>query len=219
MRPSRDDLAADRIKDQLEERMGASSMDVNVCVRDGIAHLQGFVDVLAERIEAENIARQVPGVMKVENAITICTEGSINDKHIQKEIEMKLHSGDNNLARINVDVNDGSAVLIGTVSNYALEKQAIQLASGTRGVKNVVSNIRLENEGLFDDATINSRVAHALSTTVLSLPDINTDTYNGEVTLSGWVRSNEEYALAEHTVSEVEGIRKVRNHLRVRSGH
>lgn len=213
-----DDLAADRIKDQLEEKMGGSSMDLNVYVRDGVAHLQGFVDVLAEKIEAEDIAGRVPEVMKVENGITICTEGNINDKHIQKEIEMKLHSDGNVLDRVNADVSDGNAVLVGTVSNYALEKQAVRIATGTRGVKNVVSNIRLENEGLFDDAAISSRIAHALSATALSLPDINSDTYNGEVTLSGWVRDNRESDLAERTASEVEGVRKVRNHLRIRSG-
>lgn len=219
MKPSRDDVLTDRIKDQLEEKMQTSAMDINVFVRDGVVHLQGFVDVLAERMEAERIARQVPGVGKVENTITICTEGNINDKYIRKEIETKLHSEQHQLHRINVDVNNGSAVLIGTAPNHAQEKHAMELVSGIRGVKNVVSSIRLEGEGLLDDATITSRVFQALSTTDLSLPDIETNTYNGEITLSGWVRNQDEAALAERVVSEVEGVRKVRNHLRARSGH
>lgn len=218
MKSVNDHILTQQIKKELEGKMQASAMDINVDVRNGVVQLQGFVDVLAEKQEAERIVRQIPGVKKVENSLTICIEGRVNDRHIEKEIESKLHSHHHpGLVAVNVDVRDGSAVLIGKTDNLALEKQAMQIASTTRGVKNVVSNIRVKDEGLLDDTTIANRVVHALSTTDLSWQDICTDVTNGEVTLSGWVRSREEADLAERVASEVEGVRKIRNRLQTRS--
>lgn len=217
MKISSDQVLTENIERHLEDKMQASAMDINVYVHNGVVQLQGFVDTLAEKLTAEEIARQTAGIQKVENTLTICTEGNINDKHIQKEVVSKLHSekhGD--LDSINVEIRDGSTVLIGVTENLAFERQAMQIASSTRGVKDVVSNIKIKHENTLDDTTITNRIVHALSTTHLSFKDICTDVYNGEVTLSGEVRTQDESQLAEKTASHVEGVRKIRNNLKVR---
>ncbi len=217
MRISKANPLSHKIRRLLEEKMQASAMDINVNVRNGVVQLTGFVDVLSEKILAEKIAAQIPGVRRVENAITIGTEGYITDRHIERELQAKLHSGEHgNLDRISVDVKNGNAVLMGTAINYAQNKQAESLAAGTRGVINVVSNIHIQNEGIYDDATLAGRAVQALSTGDISFQDIDTDIWNGEITLSGWVNTRQEMELAERLVSEVEGIRKVHNRLRTR---
>ena len=206
-----------RVKSLLEEEMHESALDINVHVRDGSVQLAGFVDVLSEKITAESIAARVPGVKRVVNSITIGTEGHITDKHIEKELEAKLHSGRyGDLDKISIDVRDSSAFLMGTTPNYAQSKQAEGIAAATMGVVNVVSNLHVEDEGLYDDTTLTGWAVQALSTANLSLQDIDVDIRNGEITLSGWVRNREEAVLAEGLVSEVEGIRKVHNRLGIR---
>jgi osmotically-inducible protein OsmY len=215
---STDKTLGECIRRALEEEMHESALDINIYVKDGSVQLTGFVDVLSERITAERIAAGVPGVKRVANSITIGTEGYITDRHIERELEAKLYSGRyGNFDRVSVNVRDGSAVLMGTTANYAQNKQAEGLAAATRGVVNVVSNLRVENEGLYDDATLTGWAVQALSTADLSQQDIDVNVRNGDVTLSGWVRNREEVALAEELVSRVEGIRKVHNRLNTRA--
>ncbi len=217
MTSSADQRLADEIERHLEGFMQASAMDINVNVHNGIVQLQGFVDTLDEKQTAEQITCKIPGVREVNNNLTICMEGNINDRHIKKEIESRLHSGEHRgLESVSVEMRDGSAVLVGTTENLSLERQAMNIAASTRGVKDVVSNINRENNGILDDVTIANRIVHALSTAHINLRDICTDVHDGEVMLSGWVMTQDEADLAENVASQVEGVRKIRNSLKTR---
>ena len=54
-----------KIKDRLEEKMGASAMDINVEYFDEFVRLSGFVDVLAEKTFAQEITKTVSSIKKI----------------------------------------------------------------------------------------------------------------------------------------------------------
>lgn len=216
--PSKDDLIVDYIKDQLEEKMQASAMDINLFSRNGHVHMSGVVDVLAEKYTAEKIARSIEGVQKVENKITVAMDSNITDKHMEKEVLDRLHStrsGDN-LLGVGVKIEDGVANLIGSANTLQDAHTAMSLASEVRGIKDVVNNIHISTAGRYDDAVLNSHVTQALSATDLSYKDIAHSVKEGKLTLSGYVNSPYEMELAKEISMGVEGIKKVINNLKIR---
>ncbi|WP_432403685.1 BON domain-containing protein [Wukongibacter sp. M2B1] len=213
--PTQDDLIVDKIKDQLEEKMQASSMDINVTCKDGYVHLSGIVDVLAEKIKSEDISRSINGVRKIENKITIAMDSNITDKHMEKEVFDKLRRNEV-YNGVSSKIHDGVANMIGTTNTLKEAKEACKLASQTRGIKDVVNNINIESYGKYDDSIINNRIADALSDTDLSYMDIDHIVRDGRVTLKGYVNNRNEVELAKELSMSVEGIKKVINKLRIR---
>lgn len=134
-----------RIKKELRERMQLSSMDINVDSKEGNIILSGIVDVLSEKIFAEEIASKIEGVVSVENGITIGMDSNITDSHIKYEIENKIYEEeDDSLSNVGVDVKGGTAILMGHVENSPDKRKAVELASSSRGVANVVDSIKLK---------------------------------------------------------------------------
>ncbi|MFZ5967503.1 MAG: BON domain-containing protein [Bacillota bacterium] len=216
--PSKDDVIVDQIKDQLEEKMQASAMDINVFCKDGFVHMSGIVDVLAEKRKADGIARSIDGVQGLENKITIAMDSNISDKHMEKEVINRLHEGrgSENLRGIGVKVEDGVANLMGTVPVLSDAHKAMSIASQVRGIKDVVNNTNVANADRFDDASINSSITQALSTTDLSYKDIVHTVDRGKVMLTGFVNSRREMETAKEIAMGVEGVRKVVNRLKIR---
>lgn len=213
--PSKDDLIVDQIKDQLEEKMQASAMDINVFCKDGFVHMSGIVDVLAEKIYAEEVARNIDGVRRIENRITVAIDSNITDKHMEKEVINRLHKYDN-LISVGVRVDDGVANLVGTTHTLKDSKQAYKVASEARGIKNVVNNIKIETMDKYDDATITNNITQALSMTEISLPDISYNVDNSRVILEGYVNNKHEVELAKEITMGIEGVTKVINKLKIR---
>lgn len=68
-----------------------------------------------------------------------------------------------------------------------------------------------------DDATITSKVKTALAQNPnTSAMNISVETYNGVVQLSGFADSDTEKRRAEQVAREVEGVRSVKNDVRVK---
>lgn len=135
-----------QIKKALREKMQLSSMDINVDCRQGNVILSGIVDVLSEKIFAEKIASKIDGVVSVENGITIGMDSNITDSHIKYEIENKIYEEEENdsLSNIGVDVKGGTAILMGHVENSSDKRKAVELASSSRGIANIVDSIKLK---------------------------------------------------------------------------
>lgn len=216
--PSKDDLIVDYIKDQLEEKMQASAMDINLFCKDGMVHMSGMVDVLAEKIMAEKVAKNIEGVRKIENKITVAMDSNITDKHMEKEIIDRLNQGKGlqNLLGVGVKVEDGVANLLGSVNTLKDTRRAMSIASEVRGIKDVVNNIKISSAQKYDDATINSFVTQALSTTDLSYQDIAHTVEDGRLTLMGYVNNKMEMEIAKEIAMGVEGVKKIINQLKVR---
>ncbi|WHH61182.1 BON domain-containing protein [Petroclostridium sp. X23] len=206
------------IKDNLEEKMGASSMDINVEYQNGFVHLSGFVDVLAEKKYAEEILKGMDGIHNIENNLTISMDGELSDNHIMAELDRTIKHSKyaSNLRRVSSKVSGGSATLTGAVSTLADEMHAIELARSVRGIKDVASNLDITSSHSYDDATLKNKINQVLSGTRLSIPDIQTDVSNGKVTLKGYVATAKDMELAIELAADVEGVSHVSNRLKIR---
>ena len=202
------------IKNKLEEKMGASAMDINVEYQNGFVRLSGFVDVLAEKTFTEEIVGTIDGIKDIENNITICMDGEVTDSHITAEIDRNFKQSkiSNHLKKVSTKVCGGSAVLRGSVNTLGDELRAIELAKQARGVKDVVSNLDILSSRRYDDATLKSKINQIFSNT----HDIDLSVNKGKVTLKGHVKNAGDMEAAIELAADVEGVTHVTNQLKVR---
>jgi len=214
----KDTMMAKRIKDTLEEKMHASAMDINVEVQNGVVHLSGFVDVLAEKKYAEEIVQGMDDIHTIKNNITICTDGTVSDSHMTSELDRTIKNSKyaKSLSSVSCKVTGGSAVLTGFVHTLADELHAIELAKTVRGIKDVSSKLDILSTHHYDDATIKSRINDVLAKTRLSTSDIVADVNNGKVTLRGYVDDKHDMEMAVELAATVEGVSHVSNQLKIR---
>lgn len=70
---------------------------------------------------------------------------NIDDASITAAVKAKLVSDKvSNLTRVNVDTNNGTVYLIGSVDTAEQKTRAEQLAWQAKGVKNVVNNLQVQ---------------------------------------------------------------------------
>ena len=121
--------------------------DINVTVRDGNANLQGIVDVLAETKKAVEFARDFPGINKVEDNLTISTDGAIDDGDVYMEVTQEL-GGDPSVdeEKIHFTVNKGVVTLLGETYSPKEREAAARAAAKARGVRSVNNQISLRQE-------------------------------------------------------------------------
>jgi osmotically-inducible protein OsmY len=110
---------------------------------------------------------------------------------------------------IQVEVNDGVAILRGVVRGVALRHAAARLVATVPGVESI------RNE-LLDDPAIERAVAQALAThpgLQLVTDVVNIKSYHGEVTLIGRVQDEIQQMTAETVARRVSGVKDVVNAL------
>ena len=132
---------------------------------------------------------------------------------------------------IDVEIENGVAVLTGEVESEVDRDLAEQVALGVEGIREVDNQLKVEGEtadrnttddnersfsSRFNDATTTATVKSKLlwnrNTEGL---DINVDTRNGIVTLQGNADTSEAKELAERLARNTEGVRQVDNQLEV----
>jgi osmotically-inducible protein OsmY len=162
----------------------------------------------------------------------------VADAWITTKIQAKFFADDDVRSRdINVDTMNGVVTLKGEVHSNAERRQAVAIARNTDGVLEVKDMMAMAapergGEGVVRDMRQTSRNAVGavedswITTKIQSKyflePDvkgreINVDTKNGVVTLTGKVDSVAARQLAESIARETNGVRRVSNHLAVRN--
>lgn len=132
---------------------------------------------------------------------------------------------------IDVEIENGVAVLTGEVESEVDRDLAEQVALGVEGIREVDNQLKVEGEtadrNAADDsgATFSTRFNDATTTATVKSKllwnrnteglDINVDTRNGVVTLQGNANSSEAKELAERLARNTEGVRQVDNQLEV----
>ena len=122
---------------------------VNVEVKEGRVLLTGTVDNPEHRVEAVRLAWQPVGVKEVINELQITDKSSLsndaNDYWINTQVNTKLLF-EKNVRSINytVDTINGVVYLIGIAQNEWEMKQAALVASRVKGVKRVVSYVKVK---------------------------------------------------------------------------
>lgn len=178
---------------------------------NGIVQIQGIVDVLEEKLQAEELIWSIPGVKKVENNITVCTDGQIDDFDVAFEVAEEFQANPEVPVTIGVKVTGGEVQLMGRVSNYNQAQEAVETAAKARGVREIISHLKMSET--IDDATLNNQVQAALiGEPALIAGRIKSVTQHGTVTLFGKIPENQA-TLALETAMKVPGVKHIKNSL------
>ena len=129
-----------------------------------------------------------------------------------------------------VDVDGNTVILTGEVDESIDKDLAEQVALGVDGVKKVKNNIKVnedyqrkpkktKQERGFGDAVSDATTTASVKSMLLwngntDGMDINVDTMNGVVTLTGTVDNSAEKELAERLAANTDGVRDVENKLK-----
>lgn len=147
-------------------------------------------------------------------------ETQLDDTKMKAEVLARIAADpDTNPFEIEVEVNEGVVHLTGFVDEASDREEAERLAASASGVVRVVNDIKVGQQTLgerVDDATVTARVKAKLAASSQLNPfDIQVNTVDGEVSLTGRVATEAEKVEAERLARETGGVRRVRNLLEV----
>lgn len=121
-------------------------------VSDGIVNLEGNVDFLREREDAERAVRYLDGVCGVRNYLRISPSTMGADEvraMIEKVLERRAsHEIEREAKRIQVSVTEGNVTLRGKIGSFAEKRAILGALSHAPGVHTVTDHLRIETENL-----------------------------------------------------------------------
>lgn len=135
-----------KVKAILDSDVRTANYDLKVTVTDGVARVTGIVDTLSERDQVDQILSGIGGLKGFENAVSISTDGSIIDEDVVEEVTEELNADPAvNLRHVGAKSVKGNVFLVGTVYSPEEESAAVRAASRARGVRSVVSQLKINN--------------------------------------------------------------------------
>jgi osmotically-inducible protein OsmY len=207
-------------------------------VGDGSVTLSGEIDNEADKAKAVSIARNTEGVTAVDDRLRVKTataepaadsgvpEGMQPDAWVTAKIQSKYFMDpDVKGSDINVTTNSGVVTLEGTARTDAEKRQAVAIARSTDGVKDVQDRLTISPsqepaarsplpQVAGGDAWITTKIQskYFMDRSVKST-QINVDTADGVVTLTGTVPDAAAKQTAEAIARETTGVKRVVNNL------
>lgn len=200
---------------------------IDVKVDNGHVTLSGTVGSAAEKNYAE-MDCWVAGVVGVNNDINVESWArdsrfrkdkykNLSDPGVKRAVNDALFYDPRvNSFDANVEVDNGTVTLEGTVDNLKAKRAAAQTARNTVGVWRVKNRIKVRPAMEYSDATIEKRVEKALMRDpYVNRYDLGVSVLNGEVYLTGDVDSYFEKAQADDVASRINGVVAVNNNIKV----
>ena len=136
-----------KVKTALMRSESTKDRRIDVDTKNGIVHLNGFVDTVAERSHAGTTAGEVEGVRRVENDLTVrsttTTVGEkLDDAAITAKVKAALIADSRTHAyKVDVATHDGMVSLSGEVASDE-EKAAVEaVASKVKGIKSLKNGL------------------------------------------------------------------------------
>jgi hyperosmotically inducible protein len=152
------------------------------------------------------------------------TTGSAGNHLKDSWVTLKIHAGfipETSLENTDIDVEtrSGAVTLHGTVPSQTAKDRAAAIANGIDGVRSVKDNLRVSRgsaAGRMRDGWLKSKIAAQLvAEQTLDNSDIDIDVGRGAVELTGAVSSEAARRRAEAIAQATEGVKSVRNNLKV----
>ncbi len=204
------------VKNALRNDVRVDVSTIKVTVKDGIVTLSGEVGSLAEKEYAGNDARKIVGVKGVINGLQInpalYADNDICHMVRRRILNSAIIKDDNS---IKVSCEEGKVVLTGEVDSWPERDEATLLASEVDGVTEVENKILVRKLSRRSDEEWKEAAMTMLrlDSYLTGLP-ITVTVENGEVILSGSVRSLYERNRATHRIA-ILGAKRVVNNLQI----
>lgn len=145
MPDQKDEELKEILQAKLDHDRNLKSYALKGDVIEGAAQLQGIVDSLAEKEYAGEMAKSIPGINKVDNGISISTDGEITDRGVEFEAGEEIYADPRvNPQHIGVKSSRGVITLVGNVTDTREIEDARQAAKKARGVTKVVSQVKVK---------------------------------------------------------------------------
>jgi len=130
---------------RLDSRTRFRKTPVQVTVSGTEVTLSGAVERALDRLDAEEIAAEVPGVTKVINSLQVRSEGSVTPEVIRSRVTSILTNPltFGVIRNLQVAVEQGTVTLSGTAARESDRLQAERLTLGVPGVVGVINLITL----------------------------------------------------------------------------
>ena len=143
--PGRTDTEiAQAVRHVLEWNVMVPDTRITSTVTDGWVTLEGSVDRLRERDDAERAVRYLLGVRGVTNKLGI-RPPQVKAERVREVIEDALaRSAAHEVKHIQVQVSDGAVTLTGRVRSYAEKRAVMGAVSHAPGVHTVTEHLRIE---------------------------------------------------------------------------
>lgn len=221
-----DDKIEMTFKDYQIHNTQLKNTDVSINSEGGIVTLKGEVENEKQKNVAVEIARDIPGVQRVNDQLRLAKPPS--DEWIATSVRGALLLHKNvSLVDTKVAAKDGVVTLTGSAENEAEKSLAAKYAADVKGVKHVENNIQVVAASKdksaasertlgekVDEATITARIKYALSLNrATSALRTEVKTENGVVTVRGEAKNPAEKDLVTKLATSVEGVHDVRNEM------
>lgn len=231
-----DTSITEKVKVALSLSKHLAGSQVNVKSEDAVVTLSGQVSSDESKNVAESIARDTTGVKDVKDLLVVnptanesAESSRVRDIDIRADLlQSILKSPTLSNKKIDVKVEKQVVTLSGTVDTQADRNGAEQLARSIDGVTSVTNNLAVANPTAATEppsapkpsgdpnTDLAKRVEFELFRSgAFDLTSLKVAANNGAITLSGSVRSKSEELLAERITQGVDGVKTVKNDLRV----
>lgn len=236
-----DHQAEDAFRSSHIYRTQLENTNVSIDVSHGVATLKGTVENDDQRSLADDTARSLPGVERVDNRIRVTNEPKeSSDDWISVKVRSALLFHRNvSATNTHINVHDGVVTLSGTAHSDAEKALAEEYAKDVKGVRRVDNNLQVVTPAeehaehmdrhdhnltadqrsagdKIDDASITAQIKSSLavrkSTSALHT---NVTTRDGVVTLTGEARNGAEKDLVTKIAENIDGVRSVHNEMSI----
>ena len=141
------------IQEMLDEDKDLRSYSLKANVIDGEVEVTGIVDTLSEKNRLREKLQGLDGIKGIELGLAISTDGAIDDESVTAEVTEELNANPKvNLRHVGAKSVDGTVFLMGTAESEDEEREAVKTAEKARGVKNVISQLKLRPGGYADES-------------------------------------------------------------------
>jgi osmotically-inducible protein OsmY len=192
--------------------------EISVDVTNGAATLRGTVGSPLQQFVAVRAARTVPGVRAVDDRLEVRLldyEGREDADTKAAVTDALIGDAELNTADVDVEVEAGRVTLDGVVAYASQRERAERLALAVGGVSGVENRLRVLAPISADEVA--ERVSDAIGGTARAGTDhVKVSVRDGDVILTGSVRSRQDRDAAVAAAARAPGVADVHDELNVR---
>lgn len=201
----------------IQEHVPTGTRDVSIEILDGFVTLKGTVESFRERERLHRFVMGLAGVRALKDLLKVTPRESVNDSQIALHIRQALDAhAELPHGTASVHVKDGVCTLTGHVRSLEERHIAEQVASHTRGVKQVLNELTVDPiEEISDEATVRAVRCALDYCEDFDVSNVTVSCADGKVVLRGQVTTLMDRTLSEELARLQAGVLKVENHIEV----